>query len=217
MSIRVTGNTHYLSGTIANVSATVICWMRWDNVTGTKSPWSIDNNTLWAQPFLSGTTLSHGFAHGSADPTIATGIAANQWYFLASLLQLGTVCSCYFGKLGDVPHLVNDSTGVNMSGSMPSTTIILGNESALDQFHGGDLAGFLYYERVLSKSEVLRQAKRLSPVSRNGLRFYLPLLEKGAPEINRAGFGLNLTHTGSLAWGPLAPQIPRSARSAFLR
>lgn len=214
MAIRATTNSDYLSGTVVQSPITVMTWFRVSALGAFLSPWSIDNNTSFLGPYIdTSNNLAHGFAHGGGDPLVLAGIAVNTWYWMATVYQSGVSGVVFIGtKSGE---LVGVTDGFGNAGSLPGTSLFVFNESALDQTLNGDVADFMYYDRALSEQEIRAQHGNPKPLSRNKLRFWLPLRTKGAPERPCAGFGLPFTHTGSLGWSSQVPPTVRRSSALF--
>jgi concanavalin A-like lectin/glucanase superfamily protein len=207
------GNFLALTAPATNTQAiTVICWVRFTGLPGTggfQSIWSIDDNaTNFLQPFLdnpSGTVSLKFTVFAGFDITLLTSPVVNQWYRIAIVHTPGAANDAtYLNKPGQAPTKATSGTnGMNL----PDTTCFVFNERGNDSFVNGEIAGFQFFDRVLSEQEIRAGYNQLSPVTTNRLRYYLPLVEKGAPEINRAGFGPKATYTGSLSWSGQAPPL----------
>lgn len=215
MSVRFTTNADYLTGATpsAGQKYTVICWFKIDALPGTgvfNGIWSVDDNNEFIQPYFEGTTgtISHGFAQqgGAGDAVLLTTPAANTWYWIASVILPGATSYAWLGKAG-APLKKTNSNNVTDTLQL-NATLYLSNESAADETFNGAIAGFMLYERVLTDPEILRQYKQLAPISRNGLKYYLPLNLKQAPHVKQAGFGSNFTLHGSPGFASLMPPVP---------
>lgn len=217
MAVRSTTNADYLTGTSPTGSFTVITWFKIDTTPGTGTflgIWSIDNNVArFIEPYFDGDLgrLSHGFDHGGGDLAIDTSPSANTWYWLASVCQVGAPGIVYWAKGGRRLTKLTDGVG-NIAG-IPDTTIYLFNESALDETPSGDLAGFMLYDRLLTEPEILAQYSQLAPISRNGLRYYLPMNARQAPQLKQLGYGSNFTLHGTLGFTSQMPPVPEIASS----
>lgn len=217
MAIRGITNSDYLTGTILSGAnpLTVACWFKVDALPGTggfQGVWSCDDNaTNFTQPYIdnpAGTArIMHGFSHGFGDQLILSAPTANTWYGIISVINPGTPSVVYLSTAGAVPIKVTDTTPTPNAGNFPSTSIVITNESAHDETLNGDIALFMVWDRLLSEQEARRQLTQWQPISKNKLRYFLPLLKKGAPERPRDGFGLLLTQTGALGWSSQTPPV----------
>lgn len=214
MSIAGNTNSDYLTVTAPGTTQAFTCdlWAYFYSLPASPNfttMWSIDDNALvFVQLYLqttgAGTVI--GFTITGGFDTQQSGTVTGQWYRICVRHTPGAPRDGLFVQTGNAPY-VKTTIAVNGANN-PDTTMYIFNERALDQNLDGEIVGFKLWERELSDDEIREQGKQLDPINTNGLRYYLPMNRKQAPQISEAGYGADGTLNGTLAFTSRMPPVP---------